>query len=927
MSFRRKFPILLILLSLALPFVIARAAGGSLSGTVTDPKGAVVSGAIVTVTNPATNQKSTATTDQQGRYKVEGLAAGVYVVTISATGFSEVQRSGVTIADDKTATLDVKLEVAPLEAGVTVSSGAAMKGNNDPLYTQLRQRSMSPDSFSSSVATVNNLVLKRDAATFTLKSGEIYFMSPVEGKTVGAVFIGDGEISLTPPTETEKKALAIFTEGPSLNEQFTQLVLRFTDKTFEEVKQSSNVRMGAGGAQAATARDLYREKETLLRKRLRSNMEIRTLADLYSTQPQGYFTAFINGRRWSKLLYVLDPLGIADVSPEEVALFSYGDSDGGIWTAFHLAEEYPKGMATSSQDTRIFDITHHEIEGAIKGTKIIAADQVTFRPLTAGGRVLPFSLYAGLRVKSVQDEQGRELFFIQESKEEDADFAVIYPEALEKGKEHKLRVSYEGDGALRDSGGGNYILLPRSTWYPNNGGTQFGDRATFNITFRYPKGNAFIGTGALSGPDTQDGDAKISKWSSGQTELAVAGFNYGKFKKKELVDKDSGYSIEFYANEELPGDLKVALMKMEDAQVRGTAAQNNTLGSLSTAGMADSTLTDTQNALRIYNAYFGKIAYTRLAMTQQPAGNFGQAWPTLIYMPFTAYLDSTQLTQLGGVNTGTSTFWKYVGPHEVAHQWWGHMVGWSSYHDQWMSEGFAEFSTSLYVQLVRRDMAKFIEFWEDQRRLIVEPSQSTKGIKPYTVGPITQGYRLNTAKTGNVARRMIYPKGAYILHMVRMMMYDHRSGGDTKFREMMSDFIKTHYNKDISTEDFKRAVEKHMTPAMDMDKNGRMDWFFNQWVYGTEVPAYKMEYSIAQAGGGKAVVNAKITQSGVSKDFAMLVPVYADFGKGWTRLGSAIINGNSSVDLTNLQLPQTPKKLAVIALNDVLATSVENVKK
>lgn len=144
---------------------------------------------------------------------------------------------------------------------------------------------------------------------------------------------------------------------------------------------------------------------------------------------------------------------------------------------------------------------------------------------------------------------------------------------------------------------------------------------------------------------------------------------------------------------------------------------------------------------------------------------------------------------------------------------------------------------------------------------------------------------------------------------------------------MMTDFIKTHYNKDVSTEDFKRIVEKHITPQMDIDKNGRMDWFFNQWVYGTEIPAYKMDYSISQGGGGKGIVNAKITQSGVSKNFGMVVPVYADFGKGWVRLGSALINGNTTVDLNNLELPQVPKRLAVAALNDVLATSIENNKR
>ncbi|MDT5122937.1 MAG: hypothetical protein QOC96_2419 [Acidobacteriota bacterium] len=113
---------------------------------------------------------------------------------------------------------------------------------------------------------------------------------------------------------------------------------------------------------------------------------------------------------------------------------------------------------------------------------------------------------------------------------------------------------------------------------------------------------------------------------------------------------------------------------------------------------------------------------------------------------------------------------------------------------------------------------------------------------------------------------------------------------------------------------------------MDIDKNGRMDWFFNEWVYGTEVPAYQFDYSITPAGDGKVMVNAKLTQSNVSKDFAMLVPVYADFGKGWVRLGSALMNGASSTNL-NLKLPEAPKRLAIAAMHDVLATSIESSKK
>jgi hypothetical protein len=137
---------------------------------------------------------------------------------------------------------------------------------------------------------------------------------------------------------------------------------------------------------------------------------------------------------------------------------------------------------------------------------------------------------------------------------------------------------------------------------------------------------------------------------------------------------------------------------------------------------------------------------------------------------------------------------------------------------------------------------------------------------------------------------------------------------------MMKDFVQTYFNKDVSTEDFKRIVEKHMTAQMDLNGNGRMDWFFNEWVYGTEMPAYRFEYRIGSDGS----LSGRVTQSGVSNSFVMLVPVYVDFGKGWAKLGSATVRGNSSVELSNVKLPAAPRRAAICVMNDVLASSIQN---
>ena len=619
----------------------------------------------------------------------------------------------------------------------------------------------------------------------------------------------------------------------------------------------------------------------------------------------------MKGRTYQKLFYLMDPRGIDQVAPEQVVLASFDNSTGGLWAAFPMQTSVAGAPLT---DSRTFDIKQHDIEATIDGTMMTATDKVTLRGVRSGVRVLPFQLFSRLRISKVTDAGGAVVPFIQQSKEEGSEVGVVLPATLPTDSDTVLTFEYAGPEAVVDAGNSNFILNPgaRSTWYPNNGSTAFGDRALFRMAFRLSDKLTIVGTGALAEAETTQAGQRISKWTSGTLELAVSGFNLGKFKRVDQADAEAGYTIEFYANTSLPDELRRVQVAIEAAEAQGQRT-DTTLGAISTTAMAKNALADAQNATRIYNAYFGKLPYSRIAISQQPAGFFGQAWPTLVYMPYTAFLDSTIRTQLLG-SGGTNTFFQYVGPHEVAHQWWGHVIGWESYRDQWMSEGFAEFSASLWVERLKGPV-KFAEFWEDHRKQIVQATRATEGKAPYTLGPVTQGFRLSSAKTGGAYRFLVYPKGAYILHMLRMLMFDPKTG-DVAFQAMMKDFIQANYNTDVSTEDFHQVVAKHMTPSMNLDGTGRMDWFFDQWIYGTDVPTYAFEYSLREE-GGKTVIAGKITQSGVSDGFRMQVPVYLDFGKGWLRLGTVPMTGNSSKDFT-VPLPQKPKRATINAQSDVL---------
>src|SRR5256884_333107 len=180
--------------------------------------------------------------------------------------------------------------------------------------------------------------------------------------------------------------------------------------------------------------------------------------------------------------------------------------------------------------------------------------------------------------------------------------------------------------------------------------------------------------------------------------------------------------------------------------------------------------------------------------------------------------------------------------------------------------------------MIEKNAKKFLTFWNDERELLLE--RNPQGFRAIDVGPVTMGYRASSSRTGgDITRRLIYPKGAYILHMIRMMMYD-RQNGDKQFKETMQDFVNTYRGKAASTEDFKAIVEKHMTPEMDAEENHKMDWFFNEYVYGTELPNYKLDYSFDTGADGMIVMNLNVAESGVDDKFRMVVPVYLELDDG-----------------------------------------------
>jgi aminopeptidase N len=281
-------------------------------------------------------------------------------------------------------------------------------------------------------------------------------------------------------------------------------------------------------------------------------------------------------------------------------------------------------------------------------------------------------------------------------------------------------------------------------------------------------------------------------------------------------------------------------------------------------------------------------------------------------------LDAFQRRQLGFTVRGETELTDFFRSHEVSHQWWGHKVAWKSYHDQWLSEGFATFSGTLFAQK-SGSTAEYVDRLQIARKRMREVDD--KGHVRESVGPIWMGLRLNSTESLGAYQVLVYEKGGFALHMLRMMLFNPRDpSGDPErsFKTMMRDFTQTYDNKAASTEDFKAIAEKYMLDDMNLDGNGRLDWFFNQYVYGTGLPTYDFKYTVADAGGGQWKFTGTITQSGVPEGWKDVLPLYIEYNRNIIRVGN--VNIMQRVTTWEQMLPFKPTRFILCRNEDNIGT-------
>jgi len=777
----------------------------------------------------------------------------------------------------------------PLVASFTllVGTAAAQAADAQATWAALAQPTFDPNR----VAVVENVELRRDAAALTLVRGRIGLAPTGDGRFFAAAFKGTGVLRLAPTLPWEKQQLAFHSGGEALEAEFTEAVFLFTDATLEDLQRQAQFQSGP----AADLEELYRDRNGKW-THYGLNWELRLLKNLLAETPSDrpLFVAELNTRQHDWLTLIVDA---ADPEQVELVRFDPTRQARDVWTKFPANGRRPEEAFADPLAHHDYSLEGYALDVTVNDdTELEAEAEVKLVMRRPGQRVLLFNLDPNLRVSEVTDAAGRSLGVFQPEDPKDRWFlgrylAVVSREPFAPGPQ-TLRFRYAGKRIVRKFGAGSYFCQSFG-WYPSYGmgrysltNNEFAARSAFAITLRVPSKFMAVAVGTKV-EEREEDQYRMTRWQS-DIPLAVAGFAYGDYKL--VTEKVGETQVEVYANKQADDAWRTPMWGGTGGFVDPAGAGEALLAiqSINPARMAPEMANEVANSLRVMEKYFGPYPYKKLAVTNIPY-SYGQGWPGLLYVSILSFLDSFQRNVFGVRDHVQLT--DFFRAHETSHQWWGHAVGWKSYHDQWLSEGFAEFSGILYT-MHRRKQGEYLRLLRDDRDWLLERDREEAVYEQ--IGPIYAGIRLSSGKHPGGYPVIVYGKGGWVLHMIRMMLYDsrHPQDPDSAFIALMQDFTRTFHNRPASTEDFKRTVEKHMAPWMDVEGNGKMDWFFDSWVYGTGVPRFELQYNVEPGPApGQFVLKGSLRTSGVPDSFRTIVPLFLHQGKGFLRAGWLRVNG------------------------------------
>jgi hypothetical protein len=646
---------------------------------------------------------------------------------------------------------------------------------------------------------VRNLVVTAPDLTLTLPAGSAFLSRTPDG-TTAVVLLGRGRMEFSPQQEAERGQLRIFSGRDILNADFESVFLRINPDEFDSTFAAASL-----VPRAVDARRLRRATQ-VFEAYLPKSFQV-DLADLstsrWSLVPSGAdFVAEIVTRKFGALTYAR-----AGSEPEDISFFDRRRHRN-IAVYSTDARLGSRGRFFSEDDRVEYDVTRYDIQASFEPDRLWVDGTATLmlRPRGAFLSTVTLRLAEPLVVRSVSSPSFGRLLHMRVVGQNNV--IVGFPSTIVAGTDIEIVITYGGrlapqgverEAVTVDQVQDDVVVIPlepqytysnRSYWYPQSPVT---DYATAKLTLTVPGDLDAVASGAQQGPPTlvpgPPGERNRKRFvfeaASPARYLAV------------LISRfQSGASVPLNL---LKGGgalaLKLAANPRQTSKVRNLTEK-------------------TTEILKFYTSLLGHAPYEAftLALTENdvPGGHSPPYFALLNNpLPTSPFVWSNDPVSFPGYPS-------FFIAHEIAHQWWGQAVGWKNYHEQWLSEGFAQYFAALFAER-ERGPEQFLAVLRQMRKTAIETSPQ---------GPVYLGYRLGHLRNeGRVFRALVYNKGAMVLHMLRRLV------GDEMFFAGLRDFYATWQYRKAGTDDFRAAMEK---------AGGRpLGRFFDRWIFGSDIPAVR----------------------------------------------------------------------------------------
>ena len=722
---------------------------------------------------------------------------------------------------------------------------------------------------------VRDLTLVKEDIRIYLTEGHLIFSKPVAGRRIAAVFAadvegGDGEVILLPPDGAERRSLAGYIHSPNLDEHFNAALLLFTGNDYEQLK--AQIPENAVNRKAPEIGAVLDEEWTPALRNLGLSYLTRLTLDLLGSpgRPSGLFAATFRGVKLGNFDVSFDPSNreqilAGQLAPRDNRL--YFD----VWTSFP-SRSSRRNPAPPQLD---FAVSDYRIESTVEpDLSLSAVTHLKVKPLVDQMTALSFDIAPQMQVTEVKVDGQRAEVLQRDSLRLNLTrggnnlFLVLPPTPLAAGREYDFEFHHSGK-VIFEAGDRVFYVSARGNWYPMHE-LQF---ATYDLLFRYPKDLEVVSAGDVV-EDRTEGDVRITRRRT-NASVRLAAFNLGNYEHARV--EQGGYVVDVCANRALERDLRPRpelVMVPSTPGIRLRRAPDPLTDATVIPPAPDprarlqTLATEVASAFEFMASRFGPPALPYLTVSPIP-GTFGQGFPGLVYLSTLSYLKNVPGPRVANGEPQELFFQDVLQAHETAHQWWGNRVSVGSYRDYWLMESLANYSALLYLEK-SKGIHSMESMLESYRNVLLEKSESGQTID--SAGPIVLGSRLENSVEPRAWRAITYGKGSWIIQMLRRRM------GDERFFSMLAELIKRYDHKEVTTEGFRALAAEFLPPKSDDPK---LETFFEQWVYGTGIPAMKLSYTVRGKAPALKLVGT-LTQSEVDEDFSALTPVEIQIARGRT---------------------------------------------